>query len=98
MKLSCLGYRKSENSDCFIFTNSYTLLVLIILLDTTLLLEEHILVPHSLLTWAFEKCTACDKCATSLISDLGFCNHLYGEEPLKIYSLSATSLCCIYLY
>lgn len=90
MKLSLLGYREQENSDCFIFTNSYTLLVLIILLDTTLLLEEHILVLHSSLTWAFEKRTACDKCAASLKSDLDICNHLYGEEPLKIHSTLST--------
>lgn len=90
MKLSLLGYREQENSDCFIFTNSYTLLVLIILLDTTLLLEEHILILHSSLTWAFEKRTACDKCAASLKSDLDICNHLYGEEPLKIHSTLST--------
>lgn len=53
-----------------------------------LLLKEHILAPHSLLTGAFVKCTVCDECTASLKPDLDICNHLYGEEePLKINSL-----------
>lgn len=53
-----------------------------------LLLKEHILAPHSLLTGAFVKCTVCDECIASLKPDLDICNHLYGEEePLKINSL-----------